>query len=60
MEDMIADRREYYNDSVTIYNIRIEQFPDVLIARLFNLYQPRPVADRPAHREDVEVRFQHM
>ncbi len=59
LEDMIADRREYYNDSVTIYNIRIEQIPDVLVARLFNF------TDRPlwridaAHRQDVTVNFQH-
>lgn len=36
LEEAIADRREYYNDSVNISNVRIEQFPDVLIARLFN------------------------
>ncbi len=60
LEDMIADRREYYNDSVTIYNIRIEQFPDLLIARLFN-FAGRPLWQiDAAHREDVEVSFQHM
>jgi LemA protein len=35
IEDHIADRREFYNDSVNVYNIRIEQFPDMLIANLF-------------------------
>jgi LemA protein len=60
LEDMIADRREYYNDAVTIYNIRIEQIPDVLIARLFN-FAGRPLWQiDAAHREDVEVSFQHM
>lgn len=33
LESSIADRREYYNDSVNLYNIRIEQFPDLLVAR---------------------------
>tara|TARA_R110002073_G_scaffold273602_1_gene437053 strand:+ start:305 stop:877 length:573 start_codon:yes stop_codon:yes gene_type:complete len=33
LEHDIADRREFYNDSVNINNIRIEQFPDVLVAR---------------------------
>ena len=33
LEDTIADRREFYNESVNLNNIRIEQFPDVLIAR---------------------------
>ena len=34
LEDHIADRREFYNDAVNNYNIRIEQVPDVLLARL--------------------------
>ena len=36
LENTIADRREFYNDSVNNNNIRIEQFPDVIIAQLFN------------------------
>jgi LemA protein len=35
LEEAIADRRELYNDSVNILNIRIDQFPDLLIARIF-------------------------
>lgn len=35
LEDAIADRREFYNDSVNVNNICIEQFPDVLVARQF-------------------------
>lgn len=34
IEDHIADRREYYNDMVTQFNIRIEQIPDLFIAKL--------------------------
>jgi LemA protein len=36
LENSIADRREFYNESVNINNVRIEQFPDVIIARMFN------------------------
>jgi LemA protein len=36
LENAIADRREFYNESVNINNVRIEQFPDVIIARMFN------------------------
>ena len=36
LENGIADRREFYNESVNINNVRIEQFPDVVIARLFH------------------------
>lgn len=36
LENAIADRREFYNDSVNINNVSIEQFPDLLVARMFN------------------------
>ena len=36
LENSIADRREVYNEAVNLNNVRIEQFPDVLVARLFN------------------------
>lgn len=35
LENAIADRREFYNETVNRNNIRIEQFPDLLIARSF-------------------------
>lgn len=35
LENGIADRREYYNEAVRNNNIRIEQFPEILIARWF-------------------------
>ena len=37
LENELADRREFYNDSVNIYNIRVDSFPDLIIARLLNL-----------------------
>ncbi len=35
LENAIADRREVYNEAVNNNNVRIEQFPDVLIAKAF-------------------------
>ena len=35
LENTIADRREFYNESVNINNIGVETFPDVIVARLF-------------------------
>jgi LemA protein len=32
LENAIADRREFYNESVNINNVRIEQFPDSIVA----------------------------
>ncbi len=34
LENELADRREFYNDSVNIYNIRIHSIPDMIVARM--------------------------
>jgi len=57
LEDQIADRRELVNAAVTIYNTRLEQFPDVLVARLFNFSSRQLWKINPAHRRDVEINF---
>lgn len=36
LENAIADRREFYNDSVNINNVSIAQFPGLIVARLLN------------------------
>lgn len=36
LEDIIADRREYFNDSINLYNTGIEVFPDFLFAKMMN------------------------
>ena len=36
LENGIADRREVYNEAVNLNNVRIEQFPDVIVARILN------------------------
>lgn len=33
IEDAIADRREFYNESVTMYNIGIAEFPNILLSK---------------------------
>ena len=37
LESQIADRREFYNDSVNTFNIRIQQMPDTFVASFMNL-----------------------
>jgi LemA protein len=34
LEDHIADRREFYNESVNMYNIGILEFPNILFSKL--------------------------
>ena len=56
LENAIADRREFYNESVNINNIRIEQFPDVIIARWFN-FLPRVLLEfSDEEKQDVDIK----
>lgn len=55
LENGIADRREFYNESVNIYNIRIEQFPDVLVARRGNFPAKEMLRFAATELEDVDV-----
>lgn len=57
IEDQIADRRELYNASVTIYNTRLLQFPDVVVAKMFSFAQRTLWTIDPEHRQDVTVGF---
>ncbi len=34
LEDRIADRREFFNDSVNFYNIGIQEFPNLILAKI--------------------------
>lgn len=55
LENAIADRREFYNESANQNNIRIEQFPDVIIARFFK-FTPRQLLEfSEEETSDVEM-----
>lgn len=56
MEHGIADRRELYNESVNNNNVRIEQFPDVLIARMFNFKSFDLLEFNDAELADVNIK----
>ncbi|CAA6820583.1 MAG: LemA family protein [uncultured Thiotrichaceae bacterium] len=55
LEDSIADRREFYNDSATINNTRIEQFPDLVIAKAFSFKHFRLMTFSPLEKQDVDI-----
>ena len=56
LESAIADRREFYNESANINNVRIEQFPDVVVASLF-AFGPAPLLHfAAADKADIDVR----
>ncbi len=56
LENAIADRRELYNDSVNLNNVRIEQFPDVVVARLFAFGAHALLSFAPQETHDVDLR----
>ncbi len=57
IESKIADYREAFNDAVNIFNIQIERFPDLVLARSMN-YQRQTFLEIPEEkRKDVKMDF---
>lgn len=56
LENSIADRREYYNESVNRNNVRIEQFPDIVVARLLAFKPFELLEFDQSEIEDVNVK----
>ncbi len=57
LEEKIADRREFFNDDVNTFNIRIQQLPDVFLARLLSLQRKDLFKVTEEERRDVEVKL---
>ena len=57
LEEKIADRREFFNDDVNTYNIRIQQLPDVFIAGMMGLQRKDLFKVTEEDRRDVEVKL---
>jgi LemA protein len=57
LEERIADRREFFNDDVNTFNIRIQQLPDVFVAKMLNLQRRELFKVSEEDRRDVEVKI---
>ena len=56
LENAIADRRELYNEAVNLNNTRIEQFPELLLARGFG-FTAKPLLEFSAEQTaDVDLK----
>ncbi len=56
LENAIADRRELYNESVNINNVRVEQFPDAVIARMFS-FELKPLLEfSTVEKSDIDMK----
>jgi LemA protein len=57
LESAIADRREFFNDSVNIYNIQIERFPHLILARILNYARKLYLEVPEEKKQDVKMAF---
>src|SRR5216683_1919479 len=57
LENQIADRREFYNDSVNTLNIRIQQFPDTFVASFMQLTPRSMFKVEEVDKADVPMNF---
>lgn len=55
LENAIADRRELYNDSVNLYNIRLQQFPDIIVAKIFAFKSAELLKFSAEETQDVSI-----
>jgi LemA protein len=56
LENAIADRREFYNESVNVNNVAIEQFPEVFIANVFRFGSFDLLRFSENEKKDVNVK----
>ena len=56
LENAIADRREFYNDSVNLYNTRIQSFPELILARQFSFKEASLLEFSDEDKKDVDVK----
>src|SRR5437870_7468891 len=57
LENTIADRREFYNDSVNLYNIAIQKIPTCWVAEEIG-HATRPLLTvAPSDRKDIPLAF---
>jgi len=56
LENGIADRRELYNESVNVNNVRVEQFPGNIVAGMFGFKQAALLEFDAGEKADVDVK----
>ena len=55
LEDSISDRREFYNEAVNLNNTRREEFPDLVLARMFGFAAADLLTFDPKELKDVDI-----
>lgn len=57
LEESIADRREFFNEAVTLYNTRIQSIPEVFFAAVLGFTQRTLLEIPKAETADVKIQF---
>ena len=60
LEERIADRREFFNENINIYNTRIGQIPEVFVASFMNLKAREMFKVSDEDRRLPQVTFQEQ
>ena len=55
LEEQISHRREYYNEAVNINNVRMEQFPDMVLTSIAGLVRRPLFETKEAERADIDI-----
>ena len=55
LESQIADRREFYNDSINLFNTRLQQVPDVWVAGMFSIRPRSMFLVNPADKAPIQL-----
>lgn len=58
MENQIADRREFYNDSVMLYNTRIKALPDMLLAAVMGMREFEYFKAQEGEKQNIGVKVE--
>lgn len=56
-EDKIASSRQFYNDTVLMYNNKVEMIPSNIVASIFKFNKEEFFAADEAERKNVQVKF---
>jgi len=57
IENQLSDKREFYNDSVNTFNIKIEQIPTNIIAGMLHYTRKELFKVAEEEKKDVDVQF---
>ena len=57
VEDKISYARQFYNDTVLMYNNKVEMFPGNIVASMFRFKQEMFFEADEQERENVQVKF---